>query len=100
MPLTQRVDHQQARHRQKTLAADRRRQRQKIMIEGRRKFLAIAGLAPVAALLGAREVFAQAGAACYDMSKMSLAQKNMRRSVGFVDPAPDLLRAAVQGAER
>lgn len=59
------------------------------MTEGRRKFLAIAGLAPVAALLGARQVFAQAQSACYNMSTMSLAQKNMRRSVGFVDPAPD-----------
>lgn len=58
------------------------------MIESRRRFLAIAGLAPVA-LLGARDSFAQAKSACYDMSTMSLAQKNMRRSVGFVDPAPD-----------
>lgn len=58
------------------------------MINNRRKFLAIASLAPVA-LLGARQGFAQAKSACYDPATMSLAQKNMRRSVGFVDPAPD-----------
>lgn len=58
------------------------------MTETRRRFLAIAGLAPVA-LLGARQSFAQAQSACYNLNSMSLAQKNMRRSVGFVDPAPD-----------
>lgn len=58
------------------------------MGNSRRNFLAIASLAPVA-LLGARQGFAQAKSACYDLGTMSLAQKNMRRSVGFVDPAPD-----------
>jgi hypothetical protein len=58
------------------------------MIESRRRFLAIAGLTPIA-LIAARESFAQAKPACYDMATMPLAQRNMRRSVGFVDPAPE-----------
>jgi hypothetical protein len=58
------------------------------MNETRRRFIALAGLAPVA-ILGARQAFAQAKPVCYDMSSMSMAQKNMRRAVGFVDPAPD-----------
>lgn len=58
------------------------------MNETRRRFIALAGLAPLAAL-GARQAFAQTGPACYDPNAMSLSQKNMRRSVGFVDPAPD-----------
>lgn len=58
------------------------------MTETRRRFLALAGLAPVA-LLGARQSFAQAKPACYDLAALPLAQKNLRRSVGFVDPAPD-----------
>lgn len=58
------------------------------MNETRRRFIALAGLAPLAAL-GARQAFAQTAPACYDPNVMSLSQKNMRRSVGFVDPAPD-----------
>lgn len=60
------------------------------MNESRRRILAAAGLAPIA-LLGARHAFAQAkpAAACYDMTKLPLAQRNMRRSVGFVDPSPE-----------
>ena len=58
------------------------------MNETRRRFIALAGLAPIAAL-GARQAFAQAKPACYDPATLSLSQKNMRRSVGFVDPAPD-----------
>lgn len=60
------------------------------MNESRRRILAAAGLAPIA-LLGARHAFAQAkpAAACYDPAKLPLAQRNMRRSVGFVDPSPD-----------
>ena len=58
------------------------------MNETRRRFIALAGMAPIAAL-GARQAFAQAKPICYDMNTLSLSQKNMRRSVGFVDPAPD-----------
>jgi hypothetical protein len=60
------------------------------MNESRRRILAAAGLAPIA-LLGARHAFAQAkpASACYDMAKLPLAQRNMRRSVAFVDPSPD-----------
>jgi hypothetical protein len=58
------------------------------MSESRRRFLAFAGLAPVA-LLGARETFAQAASACYDMSKLPLSQKSLRKAVNFVDPSPD-----------
>lgn len=61
------------------------------MNESRRRILAAAGLAPIA-LLGARHAFAQAkpaAAACYDMAKLPLAQRNMRRSVSFADPSPE-----------
>jgi hypothetical protein len=57
------------------------------MNETRRRFIALAGLAPIAAL-GARQAFAQTKPACYDTATLPLSQKNMRRSVGFVDPAP------------
>ena len=60
------------------------------MNQTRRRILAAAGLAPIA-LLGARQALAQAepGGACYDLAKLPLSQRNMRRSVSFVDPAPD-----------
>lgn len=58
------------------------------MSESRRRFLALAGLAPVA-LLASRQSFAQAGTACYDMSKLPLSQKSLRKAVNFVDPSPD-----------
>jgi len=58
------------------------------MNENRRRFIALAGLAPVA-ILGARHAFAQTTPGCFDPNKLSLAQKNMRRSVSYVDPAPD-----------
>ena len=57
------------------------------MNETRRRFIALAGLAPIAAL-GARQAFAQAKPACYDLNALPFSQKNMRRAVGFVDPAP------------
>lgn len=57
------------------------------MDETRRRLIAFVGLAPVA-LLGARQAFAQDKPVCYDPSKLPLAQKNMRRTLGFVDPAP------------
>jgi hypothetical protein len=58
------------------------------MNENRRRFIALAGMAPVA-LLGVRQAFAQTKPACFDPNALSLAQKNMRRSVKYVDPAPD-----------
>ena len=58
------------------------------MSESRRRFLALAGLAPVA-LLGARQGFAQSAPACYDLNKLPLSQKSLRRSMDFVDPSPD-----------
>jgi hypothetical protein len=58
------------------------------MNETRRRFIALAGMAPVA-LLGARAAFGQARPACVDPNSLPLAQKNMRRSVGYVDPGPD-----------
>jgi hypothetical protein len=58
------------------------------MTESRRRFLALAGLAPVA-LLGARQAFAQAAPACYDPNKLPLSQKSLRRSMSYVDPSPD-----------
>lgn len=57
------------------------------MSESRRRFLAIAGLAPVA-LLASRQSFAQAGNACYDMSKLPLSQKSLRKAVNYVDQSP------------
>jgi hypothetical protein len=58
------------------------------MSESRRRFLALAGLAPVA-LLGARQSFAQAASACYDLSKLPLSQRSLRKTLNFVDPSPD-----------
>src|SRR5690349_20600962 len=58
------------------------------MPETRRHFIRLLGLAPIAALLTPRETFAQAGA-CYAPDALSLSEKRMRRSIGFVDPAPD-----------
>ncbi len=69
----------------------------KILVDGnrrgsmsisRRKFLANASLASVV-LVTTGSAEAQANLACYDLAKLPLAQRNMRRSVGFVDPAPD-----------
>lgn len=50
----------------------------------RRKLIAVLAMAP-AAVLATR---AQA-AACYDPASLPAAQRNMRRSLGFVDTAPD-----------
>jgi len=58
------------------------------MINTRRRFLALFGLAPVV-LLASRQAMAQAGAVCYDMSKLPLSQKSLRKAVGFVDPSPN-----------
>lgn len=58
------------------------------MNETRRRFIALTGLAPIA-VLGARQAFAQAKPVCYDMNTLSMTQKNLRRAVEFVDPAPD-----------
>lgn len=53
----------------------------------RRKFLALAGMVPMAALFGARALAAEA--ACYDPSALPLQQRNRRRSIGFVEVSPD-----------
>ncbi|MEO5586317.1 MAG: high-potential iron-sulfur protein [Novosphingobium sp.] len=58
------------------------------MTETRRRFIALTGLAPIA-ILGARQALAQAPPVCYDATKLSMTQKNLRRAVEFVDPAPD-----------
>ena len=57
------------------------------MDNSRRKFLALAGLTPVA-LLAARAAHA-GDAACYDPAALPLSQKNRRRGLGYVEPAPD-----------
>ena len=57
------------------------------MDNSRRSFIALAGLTPVA-LLGARQAFAQAQPACVNPNALSLAQKSLRRSVGYVEPSP------------
>ena len=58
------------------------------MSETRRRFVALLGLAPIAALLTSRDAFAQ-GKACSTPDALSLSERSMRRSVEFVDPAPD-----------
>jgi hypothetical protein len=57
------------------------------MYKSRRQFLVIAGLAPVA-LLMVGNAHAE-GAACYDPANASLADKNRRRSLGYVDASGD-----------
>jgi hypothetical protein len=58
------------------------------MLETRRKFLAIAGMAPFA-LLAAASARAQTAPACYDPAALPLSQKSRRRSLGFLESAPD-----------
>ncbi len=57
------------------------------MERSRRQFLAIAGLAPVA-LLAASTARADT-ALCYDPSAALLADKNRRRSLGYIDVSGD-----------
>lgn len=54
----------------------------------RRRFLALAGLAPLglAAIPGAR---AGDTAACYDPNALPLSQKSRRRSLGYVEASAD-----------
>lgn len=60
------------------------------MDNSRRSFLAIAGLAPLAIAAAARAQTnpPPAPAACFDPAALPLSQKNRRRSLGYVDPAP------------
>lgn len=57
------------------------------MDQTRRRIIAAASLAPIA-LLGARQAFAQDKPVCHDPAKTTLGQRNMRKSVGYVDPSP------------
>jgi High potential iron-sulfur protein len=50
--------------------------------------LAVAGLAPFAAIWGSR-AFAADTAVCYDPVALSLAQKRQRRAIGYVEPSAD-----------
>ncbi len=54
------------------------------MIEARRKFLALAGIAPFALLTAA-----QAPDHCYDPKTLTLIQKNQRRSLGYIEKSDD-----------
>jgi hypothetical protein len=58
------------------------------MSETRRRFIGLLGAAPIAALLAPRHALAQA-ASCYSPSALSSSEKSMRRTVSFVDKAPD-----------
>ena len=57
------------------------------MIPNRRKFLTLAAAAPFAALSAARAM-AEAPA-CFNPEGLPMAQKSMRRSLGFVANSPD-----------
>ena len=59
----------------------------KPMNQSRRKFVILAGMTPLA--LAAGRSFAAESAACYDPATLPLSQKNRRRSLGYVDAAPD-----------
>ncbi len=53
----------------------------------RRRLLAIAGIAPLAIAASGRAL--AEGAACYDPAALPLSQKNMRRSIGYMDSSND-----------
>lgn len=55
---------------------------------GRRSFIALAGVFPLA-LAGRRLLAADAPAACADPAKLSLTLRSRRRSLNYVEPAPD-----------
>lgn len=61
------------------------------MQPSRRRFLALAGLAP-AALLAARSAAAADAAACFDPATLPYNQKSRRRAVGYVDASTDPAR--------
>lgn len=56
----------------------------------RRRFLALAGMAPVAWL--AADSARAADAVCYDPATLPLSQKNRRRSIGYVEASADATR--------
>ncbi len=56
------------------------------MNQSRRNFLVIAGLAPLAAIT-AQSAFA--ATTCNDPASLTLAQKNQRRGLGYIEIAPD-----------
>ena len=60
------------------------------MDKSRRHFLALAGLAPVAMLASTRA--GAQSAACYNPTTASLADKNRRRSLGYIDVSADAKR--------
>lgn len=60
------------------------------MDNSRRNFLAIAAMAPF--LLAAKPKANAAANACYDPAKLSLADKNNRRAVSFVEVSTDASR--------
>jgi High potential iron-sulfur protein len=53
----------------------------------RRKFLGLAGLAPLVTIAGTRAMAAET--TCYDPAALSLQQRNRRRSIAFVELSPD-----------
>ena len=57
------------------------------MNNGRRRFLALAGIAPLA-VLGAGSALAHS-VTCYSPETLTLSQKDRRRSLGFMDVAAD-----------
>lgn len=58
------------------------------MIDTRRSFLTLVGLAPVA-LLAAGRVSAAEPTACYDPNKLPLSQKSRRRANDYVEQSSD-----------
>lgn len=57
------------------------------MAETRRRFLTLAGMAPLACVaLGSTQALANA---CVDPDSLPLSQKNRRRAIGYVDPSTD-----------
>ena len=60
------------------------------MIESRRRFLALAGLAPLAVFGASGIAGAQAPAKqCYDPATLPLSPKNRRRGIGYKEPATE-----------
>ncbi|MGE3691505.1 MAG: high-potential iron-sulfur protein [Novosphingobium sp.] len=57
----------------------------------RRRLLAIAGIAPLALAASARAMAEEA--ACYDPASLPLSQKNMRRSLGYMEASNDTAKS-------
>lgn len=57
------------------------------MNTARRRFLAVAGLSPLAIFITARAGAQTPPATCFDPAALPLSQKSRRRAIGYADPS-------------